>query len=195
MDITINFTFRKDQSVKHFNNPMLSLSKMILIPTSLPFSKFCRRTDRAARNRVIGVAERTHPLMVAGLTLDWMLACSFVLKGAGQRRRCRTYDISVTLRKDGRWMVTYRAEGKTRWEYFGKGLPGEKKAREMDQELKVDGVINAYVRRPEHMTAPVFGTLANEYLPKISIRNRCGNLNPGSCRNSGTSRPCGSIRN
>lgn len=75
-------------------------------------------------------------------------------------------------------MVTYRADGKTRWEYFGQGLAGEKKARERDQELKANGIIGGYVRQPTHMTAPLFGTLANEYLgakslemSKISIRN------------------------
>jgi len=86
--------------------------------------------------------------------------------------------MSVTLRKDGRWMVTYKIDGKTCWEYFGKGLQGEKKARARDKELKSSGVINSYTRMPAHMTSPVFRVLVEEYLsakvielPKTSIQN------------------------
>ena len=92
--------------------------------------------------------------------------------------------MSVTLRKDGRWMVTYRQDGKPKWEYFGKGIQGEKKANARDQDLKALGVIGQYNRQPGQVAAPLFQVLATEYmaakmleLSRISIQNISYKLN------------------
>jgi len=68
--------------------------------------------------------------------------------------------MSVHLRKDGRWAVVHREDGKVRWEYFGRGLEGERKARERNDELD----LRPYQKRTPGEYAPTFEDLANQYL-------------------------------
>lgn len=86
--------------------------------------------------------------------------------------------MSVTHRKDGRWMVTYKINGKTCWDYFPDGIRGERDARDRDQELKNAGVIGEYNRQPGHLSSPLFQALVTEYLsakiiemPETSFQN------------------------
>jgi integrase len=77
--------------------------------------------------------------------------------------------MSVNLRKDGRWMVRYKVDGKTKWEYFTKGIRGEKKAKARHEQLKAQGVIGQYKKQPDTVAAPLFQVLATEYLSAKSI--------------------------
>ncbi len=67
--------------------------------------------------------------------------------------------------KDGRWIVQYRkgtikdAPERTR-EYFGRGIDGEKKARERDKELDN----RPWKRRTPKNSSPLFFELVNAYL-------------------------------
>jgi integrase len=86
--------------------------------------------------------------------------------------------MAVTQRKNGSWAVYYPLNGKLKWEYFGMGITGEKKAKERNEELKQLGVIGKYTRQKPHVESPLFQTLAHEYtkaksieLPKVSIDN------------------------
>ncbi len=77
--------------------------------------------------------------------------------------------MTVAHRKDGRWMVRYKVDGKTRWEYFEKGIRGEKKAKARHEQLKAQGVIGQYNKQPDTVAAPLFQVLATEYLSAKSI--------------------------
>lgn len=86
--------------------------------------------------------------------------------------------MAVTQRKDGLWAVSYRIDKKQFWEYFGRGIEGEKRAIERNLQLKSEGKIGQYNKDAAPITSPNFNTLANEYikaksieLPKISIDN------------------------
>lgn len=72
--------------------------------------------------------------------------------------------MSVHQTKDGRWHVKYYINGKAKKEYFGRGLEGEQKAHDRDQELKSTKIIKPYTRRSTKVEAPTFGALANEYI-------------------------------
>lgn len=67
--------------------------------------------------------------------------------------------MSVHLRKDGRWVVSYREGGKTRSKYFRPGVEGERQAREFNASLD----LNEYVRRTPASMSPTFGELVTEY--------------------------------
>ena len=43
--------------------------------------------------------------------------------------------MAVTSRKDGRWAVYYKVNGRLKWEYFGAGVEGERAAYKRDAEL------------------------------------------------------------
>ena len=43
--------------------------------------------------------------------------------------------MAVMQRKDGRWCVYYKIDGKKKWEYFGRNPGAEGKARQRDREL------------------------------------------------------------
>ncbi len=72
--------------------------------------------------------------------------------------------MSYGQRKDGRWYVKYRLNGKYKWEYFGHGLSGERLATDRNDELKEKGIINQYTKREPTIEAPTFFELATEYL-------------------------------
>jgi len=74
--------------------------------------------------------------------------------------------MSVHLRKDGRWCVSYREGGRTRTKYFGKGLDAERRARDFNASLG----LNEYVRRTPRDMSPLFADLANEYLQRRAAR-------------------------
>lgn len=44
--------------------------------------------------------------------------------------------MAITQRKNGSWAVYYPLNGKLKWEYFGMGITGEKKAKERNEELR-----------------------------------------------------------
>ena len=87
--------------------------------------------------------------------------------------------MAITQKKDGRWCVHYYGPDKRkRFEYFGRGLEGQQKAVERNNELKAQNQIREYVKRDIKSLSPTFGELANEYikakaieLPKTSIDN------------------------
>ncbi|MBF0232866.1 MAG: site-specific integrase [Desulfamplus sp.] len=86
--------------------------------------------------------------------------------------------MAVTQRKNGVWVVIYQVDGKQVWEQCGKGLAGEKKAKERNEELKKTGTVREYVRQSPQVETPLFSQLAEEYLkakslelPKTSIDN------------------------
>lgn len=72
--------------------------------------------------------------------------------------------MSVYQLKDGRWVVQYRDKdnpGKYKRKYFGRGLDGEKKAREHEDSIgKREYIKNA----EENVLSPVFTELVNAYL-------------------------------
>jgi integrase len=71
--------------------------------------------------------------------------------------------MSVVQKKDGRWCAVYRdADKKQRWEYFGRGLPGETAARDRDRELRGNTPPRPYTR--QRSEAPTFYSLADAYL-------------------------------
>ncbi|MCP3941671.1 MAG: hypothetical protein GY710_09355 [Desulfobacteraceae bacterium] len=71
--------------------------------------------------------------------------------------------MSYGKKKDGRWYVKYKLDGKIKWEYFGRGLSAEKMAVDRNEELKEKGTIQNYTRRAPVMEAPTFFELATEY--------------------------------
>ncbi len=70
--------------------------------------------------------------------------------------------MSVHHRNDGRWVVMYRDKesGKTKAEYFGKGLEAEKKARSRNDALG----LNPYRQRRSPDPSPYFVELVDAYL-------------------------------
>jgi len=72
--------------------------------------------------------------------------------------------MSVGCLKDGRWICNYYIDGKPKREYFGRGLEGEKGAKERDAELKTQGEIRNYTHHTSEMSGITFETLAMEYL-------------------------------
>ncbi len=74
--------------------------------------------------------------------------------------------MSVHLRKDGRWVVSYREDGRTRSKYFGKGIDAERRAREFNESLG----LNEYVRRTPQAMSPLFADLVNEYIRRRAPR-------------------------
>ncbi|MCK5312745.1 MAG: site-specific integrase [Desulfobacteraceae bacterium] len=73
---------------------------------------------------------------------------------------------------------------KPKKEYFGKGLEGQKKAIERDQELKLNGRINPYITNPTEYEQLLFIDITEQYLaskandlPATSINNMMYQLN------------------
>ena len=75
--------------------------------------------------------------------------------------------MAVLQRKDGRWCVHYKVDGKKRWEYFGRGHEAEEKARARNVELgfgpkaPADAVLFKDVARA-YLTAKEQGGQMNE---------------------------------
>jgi len=67
--------------------------------------------------------------------------------------------MAITQRKNDSWAVCYPFNGKLKWEYYGMGITGEKKAQERNEELKQLGVIGKYTRQKSHVESPLFQTL------------------------------------
>jgi len=70
--------------------------------------------------------------------------------------------MAITLRKDGRWCVYYRdpETGRQKWEYFGHGIEGEKRARDRNDELG----FRKWKQRTPKKSSPLFFELVNAYV-------------------------------
>ncbi len=93
--------------------------------------------------------------------------------------------MSVHQTKTGNYFCKYRIKDpatgrkKEKREYFGKGLEGQKRAIERDEELKHQGTISEYKKNPGMHTAHLsFANIASQYLeskandlPETSIKN------------------------
>jgi len=82
--------------------------------------------------------------------------------------------MSVYQLKDGRWIVQYRdrVTKKYRREYFGRGLEGEKNARDRNEEFNFQ-----YTKRKLPGSSPLFSELADSYL-----RAGKGRMEPSTLR-------------
>lgn len=67
--------------------------------------------------------------------------------------------------KDGRWIVQYKTRGKTKREYFGRGVVAEKTARQRNDELG----LRPYTPRTPTALAPLFEDLTEAYLTRKHI--------------------------
>jgi len=70
--------------------------------------------------------------------------------------------MAITQKKDGRWCVYYRdpETGRQKWEYFGHGIEGEKRARERNDELG----FRKWKQRTPKKSSPLFFELVNAYI-------------------------------
>ena len=72
--------------------------------------------------------------------------------------------MSIGKKKDGRVYCQYYIKGKTRREFFGRGIDAEKAAQARDNELKAQGKIKNYKRTKPLESKIKFADLALEYL-------------------------------
>ena len=83
--------------------------------------------------------------------------------------------MAVMQRKDGRWCVYYKVDGKKKWEYFGRGPEGEEKARQRDKALGFgekadpDAVLFSDVARA-YVKAKTSGGMNDNSLRMLKIR-------------------------
>jgi integrase len=70
--------------------------------------------------------------------------------------------MAITQKKDGRWCVYYRnpKTEKQKWEYFGRGVEAEKKARQRNEKLG----FRAWESRTPKESSPLFFELVNAYV-------------------------------
>lgn len=77
--------------------------------------------------------------------------------------------MSVQQLKDGRWVVRYTdSDGNSKWEYFGRGVTAEQKARKRNEALDLK---KRRPRKNEDATGPLFSELAAEYIINKNFRN------------------------
>ncbi len=67
--------------------------------------------------------------------------------------------------KDGRWIVQYKENDKTRREYFGRGPEAEKRARQRQDSLG----LRSYTKRTPQPKTPLFEALAQAYIDRKYI--------------------------
>jgi integrase len=70
------------------------------------------------------------------------------------------------VRRNNSFYVVHRdpETGRQKWHACGQGMEGEKKAHQLNDELKAAGTIRPYQPQPPAMEAPTFGELASEYI-------------------------------